>query len=478
MLVLPVLVSCGQAGDSGSSSSSPMKDILGSVTSQTGSQADMQGWVVILQDKNSNISRVAEVDAAGIFKLKSVPTNGTYTIAMTSPSYVMASVLSYPSTTPNTIRQYFKINSSIIPRLIYKGPIVTVENEQGITMQKDLATDEDADGIPDGSVSLSLTGRSFESLVDLDTDAFNLLPNNSVTDEGAFLLASGADIDIDGIPNVLDPDIDGDGISNIFDPDDDGDAILDVFDADSDGDLVADATEETTDVYFPEGLKWINVKFDMTPKDDGTYKTTLTFMTELRNEGRMPTTVQIRGAPSLLNAANVETIDADGNAATQAWDRRLFDDGMSEDGSAGDLKFGRKVVLDSGKVPTYHQVVFFQLVYGSGESAWAKEYAYTFPPLTPKAITPKYDSITGTISLSGNPFGDIQDFVWAAAVFSSDGQMVYSTPAIVGTSRSYKIPANVLEDGSTYTYKVTAQVLDRVPGYASYTIHSKVLDLE
>ena len=39
--------------------------LVGSITSQTGNQADMAGWVIVLLDKETDIARVAEISSAG-----------------------------------------------------------------------------------------------------------------------------------------------------------------------------------------------------------------------------------------------------------------------------------------------------------------------------------------------------------------------------------------------------------------------------
>lgn len=475
-----VVVACGNAGTSEKSASDlgPVANIRGSVASQSGNQSDMQGWVVALIEKDSEIARVAEVDSAGLYTLKGVSASRVYTIVLLSPTYIVSSVLSHPGIAANTVRQFFAITSATLPRLIHKGPIVTWQNESGIQVQKDAATDVNADGIPDGianviGIELALAG-------DGGADSDSEHPERGPIGFG--LLAapkSVTDFDKDGIKNILDPDIDADGLVNVFDPDDDGDGLLDIFDQDSDGDLIADSLQTDHDLFFPQGVEWVMVKFEMEPTGDGAFKSSLTFFTKLRDGGPMPTAVQIRGAPHLLADANVEAIAEDGAVVEQAWDRRLLDDGKSEDAAADDLLFGRKIILPADKVPTYHQSVFFQLAFGAGENQWFMEFPYTFAPVTPKAIKSTYEKFSGQVSLSGNPFGDIQDFLWTANIFDAEsGLKVYTTEGNTGTVRSVAIPANIFEEGKTYQYDVTAQVLDRVPGYVAYTIKSEAQDLD
>ena len=471
LLLWATTVACGNAGIAQKSSTAlgPVVAVRGSIASQSGNQSDMQGWVVALVEKGTEISRVAEVDSAGLFTFKGASPTKVYTIVLLSPTYIVSAVLSHPGLAVNTVRQYFTITSSTLPRLIHKGPIVTLQSELGIQIQKDSATDVNGDGIPDGIanvIGIELTAA--EDAVDASQRDFSLLAAPKST----------SDYDKDGIRNIVDPDIDGDGLANGFDSDDDGDAILDIFDQDSDGDVIADSLQTDNDLYFPEGVEWIMAKFEMTPEDKGTFRSTLTFFTKIRSDGPLPTAVQVRGAPHLLAGANVEAKDADGAIVEQAWDRLLLDDGQSEDGAGDDFLFARKIVLPAGKVPSFHQVAFFQLAFGTGDDQWFMEFPYTFAPVTPKAIKSTYEKFSGQINLSGNPFGDIQDFLWTASVFDAEtGLKIYTTEANFGSVRAVALPTNILEDGKKYTYDVTAQVLDRVPGFVAYTINSVMQDL-
>ncbi|MEZ4741272.1 MAG: hypothetical protein R3B45_02305 [Bdellovibrionota bacterium] len=464
------IISCGTAGDSGSTDSlGSGEQVVGSISSQSGSQAEMQGWVVVLLDKATEAARVAEVNSAGLFTFSYVDLDATYTLVLISPSYIVSSVLSIPGKNPNTVRQYFKIVGNTLPRLIHKGPIITLQNEIGVTVEKDLATDVNGDLIPDGIanvIGIELTNSS--SIVKPKTFSKFDLVNQTST----------ADFDNDGIKNVDDPDIDGDGLANVFDADDDGDQTYDVFDQDSDGDAIIDVGQQEHDLFFPVGVEWISVKFEMVPSSGGSFTSSLTFFTQLRKSDSMPKAVSIRGAPYLLSDALVNELSPDGEPVPTAWNRLLADDGKSEDSGEGDLLFAKKVILKGSKTPAFHQVVFFQLIYGSGDNIWTLEFPYTFAPLKPKGITTSYSKLSRTIKLSGNPFGDIQDFIWTASVFDPDNIKIYTSPPTTGTTRSIKIPENIFEDDLKYTYKVTAQVLDRVPGYVNYTIDSEEAALE
>ena len=68
--------------------------------------------------------------------------------------------------------------------------------------------------------------------------------------------------------------------------------------------------------------------------------------------------------------------------------------------------FGQRVLIADGKqAPRAHEVVFFQLVFGTEENPWYMEFPFVFPPLTPAAITAPYEATLGQVQLVGNPFG-------------------------------------------------------------------------
>jgi hypothetical protein len=460
LFLAAILISCGTAG-TGSGSSCGVcgadTDIKGSITSQFGSSAQMKGWVVVFIEKLTGISRVAEVDNAGLYSLRKVKSSVAQTIVLLSPDYIVQSVLSIPPKTQSpAIRQYFKINNSIIPQLIHKGPIIQFQEIVGISITNDLAADADSDSIPDGSPGEAA------SLVQIGDDM------------GSLNLIQYVDQDLDGTPNFKDTDIDGDGIANIVDSDDDGDKIRDVFDGDADGDLENDELTTKGDQFFLEGVDYIAVQYQKKPKTTGTgYDITLTFTTRVQDTVS-PIAVQIRGAPTLLNNALQQTTNSEDEAAETVWNRLLLDDGLSQDKQAKDRIFGAQVALADGLAPRHHEVLFFQLVFGSASNPWYLEYPFAFPDITPGTVTASYASKTVTLLSLGakGPFGDIDNFKWAVNLFDSEGVAQWSSEPTDGTTTSIVIPDNQLVSGNTYAYEVVAQVLAKVKGLPAYTIYS------
>ncbi len=442
-ILLWLMLSCGQPGDSKSKGDFVGTDIRGTITTQFGGQTEMAGWVLALLEKPTGISRVAEADNGGIYKFRQVDTSKTQTMVLLTPDYVTSAMMSAPGPVDKTIRQYFNIKGTSFPRLINRGTIFSFSEEKNIKFINDRADDSNADTIPDGM------------------DALSLADNNS----------SNVDTDLDGTVNRYDPDIDNDGVPNWFDPDDDKDSILDAFDFESNGDLINDSVQTVGDLFFDKGFEFIVAQIEISPEDADTNKNTMTFTAKVRDDAA-PLSVQIRGPGALLNDANIELEGDDGVITPYAWDRRLLDDGLSEDSAEGDRLFARKITLADGKKPSGHQTFFFQLAYGNTKDPYFIEYPFVFPDIDLEDITASYEKNTRTVQLTGEPFGDIEDFVWSVNLYNSSDVKVWTSVAITGTTKFFQIPENVFQSGETYKVSVTAQSLDRVPGYATFIVHS------
>ena len=431
-------------GGASASFSGNQKNVSGTITSQSGTPAQMKGWIMALMERDLGFGRVSEVDASGILKWGNLNLDASHTAVLLSPDFLIQAVVALPSTKVNTVKQYFTVAGAVIPQLVQKGSSLSFQTTNGITIQDYYATDTDADGNPDGvgSLGLSLTGDSLD-LASVDTDK-------------------------DGMSNDSDTDLDGDGVLNVFDGDDDGDGVLDVFDTDANGNGVADNVETVNDAYFALGIEYFAVRHEKTATG-----TTLQFAAKVR-DGVKPIDLKIRSAKSLT--ASATTIATDGTSA--AWDGTLIDDGTGYDGSSGDLLYGRKILLASGKAPRVNQVVFLQMTIGTGEAAFTVEYPWTFPSLTLAAITSTYVTTTRVVTLEGNPFGvDNQSFFWSISLTNASGVKVYESSAVSGGTRTLTIPSNVLESGVTYTYEAVAQSLEKVPGIPSISVRSAAVTI-
>jgi hypothetical protein len=431
---------CGLCGDMG--------DVYGAISNKSGSQTAMKGYAIASIERDTGIARVADINEAGLFTLRNVRSDQAQTLALFSSTYLLQAVLSMPGTAPNNIKQFIMMSSASLPQLVNNGPTITFQSLAGITVTKDLASDAYGDGAPDGAAHIQGLGLT---------------------------QAPPQDSDLDGIYNDKDPDIDGDGVVNWLDPDDDGDKTRDAFDPDANSDLSADNQpgETDTDLYFKEGVEYISVQYEQTPQDDGTTTTTLKFLTKVR-DNVTPRTVQVRGAPSLLNTATFSAKDpTSGAMIDQPWTRLLDDDGVSDDGNPGDRVFAKRVKLPDGQAPSSYQAVFFQLGFGTDAEPWFIEYPYLFPDVKPSAISAIYDTLTRTVQLQGTPFGaTVQDFVWIINLYDDAGQIVWNSQAVQGSTREFAIPENQIEAGKTYKFEVVAQSLDKIPGHPSYVTHT------
>lgn len=459
LVLLAIINACGRPGegdkDEKAGFDGDTSDVLGAITSQSGGQSDMQGWILVLMDRDTGLARVAEVDGAGLYRLKKVPVGSVYTLVLLSPDFIVTSVLSMPSPVQNTIRQFFQLKASTMPRIINQGDIIIFENVDKIAPTKDLAADADGDMIPDGSAGFGLTAGGMPQ----------------------FALG---DLDGDGTTDNLDADIDGDGVINRFDPDDDGDGVLDVVDLDSDGNLNADSQEQLTDVYYKQGVEWVAITYEKMPLTGTTDKTTLTFTTKLNAGFEPPISVNVRGSNSLLNSATVEYIDEEtGEESSQAFiDRALFDDGLNEDGSPDDLVFARKITLGKGVKPRPNQAFFVQLAYGSTGDPWFVEFPYTLPNIKTKAIAARFDKSTKTVNLVGNPFNALQEYLWTVKIYNAEGLLVDTSTPILGSQSKTQVVKEHLVEAGDHTFRVVAQLLDRVPGYASFKVNTPLTPLK
>lgn len=418
------------------------QDVTGSITSQNGSQAQMQGWAVVIMERDNSTGRVSEADAGGNFKFSKASLSAVQTAILLSPDYLIQSVLSVPSPTVNTIRQYFTLSKNSLPRIVQKGSIINFQSLDSISVQSDLASDADGDGIPDGMASLALTSEN-------QVKGFNL---------------ASVDTDRDGLVNDLDHDIDGDGLPNVVDSDDNGDGTFDTIDLDANSNTIPDSQERLSDQHFAVGVEYVAVQNILSSSG-----TSLRFVTKVR-DGLKASSLKIRGAKSLLENSTVLKTDSTSGGT---WDLSLADDGENDDAAASDSIYGRTVNLATGKSPRSNQMVFFQLTIGDGSEAFTAEFPYAFPPLTPAIPTTTYDSSTRTVSLAGDPLGSgVTGFVWIVTVKDSSGNTVYASPATVGATRTFVLPANIMESGQTYTYCATAQTLDKVSGYPAIVVRS------
>jgi hypothetical protein len=97
----------------------------------------------------------------------------------------------------------------------------------------------------------------------------------------------------------------------------------------------------------------------------------------------------------------------------------------------------------------------------------------------PAPINAAYDKSTKRVMLLGNPFGEIQDYVWQIYVWdATSGASVWNSRAIPGGTKQFNIKDQFIDSEGTYKFSVIAQSLDKIPSYPSYAIHSKKYDLK
>ncbi|MGE0174518.1 MAG: hypothetical protein AB7T49_17110 [Oligoflexales bacterium] len=436
--------------DSGGGAARSTREIQGSVKSASGSQIEMASWALAFVERDSGIAKVVDIDLGGNYSLDGVAINRPLTILLLDPQYRFQAGLSLPGETSGLVRQFFTSTSTILPALVHNGPTISFADTAGITVEDDVAADEDADGIPDGLESSTLGFRLAEEETGIDTDG-------------------------DGLYNTKDIDIDGDGLINIVDHDDDSDDEIDIFDEDANGDEIADLLQTNSELYYNEFAEYFSVQVNQESGDGGVLTTTLSFASKISGS-KDPLSVSVKGPSWLFEDSQSVTVDpSTGDTTDDTWDFALLDDGLSEDGSAGDKVYARKVKLGADLTPKTSQMVFLQLENADGTLV---EFPFTFPKITTGAVTAAYAAATRVLTLSGTPFVGVSSYLWTAHVFDSAGIKVFSTEPILGETKTYTLPSAIFEDGETYTATIVATSLSRIPGVPSWMIRSQAVPLQ
>ena len=439
--------------------------ITGSISNYSGTQGDMEGWVVLLIDVDTGIARSGTINSQGQYSFKGVYSGLTYTLALLSPSLVLRAVLSQP--VEGGLKMYFKLNGqSSIPLLIHNGPGLYWQDYDEIKLMGATFPDSDSDGVPEEvlksltSVDLSLTNKTGN-----DDKAFDLTMTST---------RSSRDIDGDGLINILDHNIDGDSSSV--------GTLFNEFDSDSNGDASNDILQKATGAYFSRGVDWAVVNYHIIPSSSSGSNRSIFFGIKIKSENLANVkSVSIKRLPSLPVLEEATILSASGEASDEAWNGKLLDNGKNDDGASEDGLYGRSVSLKSGSVPLSNQVIIFEVKY----SSWTQEFIYVFPPITPVEPEPTYSSLDRSVIFNGEttpPFGAQLSFQWIVKVYNVDSEdnstIVYSSQALAGTAALFILPDNIIETDKTYTYKVIAQTQEKVPGYSVFNSHSELMDIE
>jgi len=472
---------CGRAGSSSSSGDGAAYSIRGSITGPSGSQGDMAGFVIVAIERDTGISRTSEIDAGGLFELKNLVAGRPITLVLLTANMRLKSVLSMPANFPNRVRQFFLPQTTFLPRLIMRDRIIQFEHVQGIDIMPNYSIDDTGDGVPNGVAEANLSlhqhfeSRNWYNLTDNDYDdehydlhepGMRLNPN----------AGAARDQDGDGIPNIHDPDIDGDGLVNWIDPDADGNGIFNAFDIDANGDFLNDAVNaQELFQHFPEGVEFIAPQVIKSPKMSGEIEFHMIITAKVRN-GFQPRQVRILGPASLFNGSVVIDEDDQGNKVPIAFDFTLLDDGRSNDAAPGDGIYARKVILPANRQPRGYQMIFVQLVFGSGHNQWTMDFPYLFPPITYGSMNLVYNSNTKLVTRGASkPFGNIQDYHWQVVVYrSSDNQAQWTSKELEASDTQVQLDAQEIfvDPEETYTAVAIAYSLDKVPGYRNFVIRS------
>jgi len=414
-------------------------NINGSMTGQDGRQKSMAGWFITFINQKTGISRVAEIDNNGNYRVQHLDKKQNYTIALLSPEFIFSAVLVIPSDHEDRAYQYFKFTQTKSPYfLTHKGSTLLFRSEKNIEVDKKSSIPL-VNGIPEGMQPHYLG-------LQLNLNADDIKENN--------------DIDEDGILNQDDKDLDGDGIINTLDIDDDGDQLLDIFDKDSNGNGKNDENESNLDLFFSQGLEWIFAQITLEVSIESQLpKYKLSFFTKIAANSSAKK-ISIRGPQDLLTNLSSKT----------PWDRHLLDDGQHDDGAKNDGYYGFTIPLNA--LPSYYQVVFFQLHFGSPPNTWMMEFPYIFSPIQSLSslTTFNYNDTGRIITRSGQPFGAEHDYHWFVSTRDQQGKSIYTTPPILSNTNTQTLPEYILNPKITYQFILTYGLVNRLRGYSSHLI--------
>ncbi len=450
LFALMMLVACSssKSSSSGGAATSPAGNtIKGSIKSVTGSQSEMNQWIVALVERDSGIAHSGVVNAVGNYTIQGVDTTVPYTMILLDPQYRFSAILTYVGINAGKVRQYFSITEDRLPTLVHNGPIINFTDFSSVDWENNEAADSNDNLIPDAL-------------------------------EASAKLATTVDSDSDGLVNDADGDIDGDGLPNCFDSDDDGDGIPDSFDTDANGDGVADLSQDVGDQYFPRIVKYIAVQLVQEVQGDGSLASTLMLTTQMQ-EDEKATAVQVKGSSVLFtDAESVQFDPTSGAESLAAWDQTLADDGNNEDGEKDDGIFARRVQLVSGVVPKANQVFFVEVTQGTGDTRLLNEFPFTFPSMTTGVISGTFTAATRLVKLTGTPFGSVTTFHWSVHVYDASGIKVFASEPIEGSLSTYTLPSGAIDEGETYTARIVATAIDRIPSFPSWVIRSASFKLQ
>ena len=498
LFLIGLLLGCGQtASDEASENGGvgSLANVSGSIRGLSGNASEMAGWVVVFSERDSGISRVAEVGPIGTYAINGLAIDKAQTLLLLDLNYRISSVIAAPSENATQLKQYFKVSSPLMPMLVQKGPTVVFADPKGIAFEKDTCLDANNDGIPDGLSSAPFVtklvnqGNNTRKLASADREDYGDASYSMQQDAAEYEQSSNGsdayfmatklaiDTDNDGIKNGEgDPDIDGDGLMNHFDSDINGNGILNIFDPDANGDGVIDTTQNNSELNYNSGLEYGFVQVVQQVKSSS-LATQLVFTAKVRPE-MTDATISVRGPSSLFDGAQSQAINPEtGSVSAAVWDRTLQDDGLNQDGVAKDQIYARSVVLADGKSLKSNQVVFIDITKKIGQVPVSMSFPYTFPALTTAPIGASYNSNSRIFTRTGTPYVGNTEYRWSVHVFNASGNKVFSSEPILGTVSTYTLPSNLLESGVKHTAVIYAEALDRVSTYASWVIKSESISL-
>jgi hypothetical protein len=93
-------------------------------------------------------------------------------------------------------------------------------------------------------------------------------------------------------------------------------------------------------------------------------------------------------------------------------------------------------------------------------------------------ITGTYTVADKKVKLAGSPFGTVVDYQWSVHIYDAAGIKVFASEPISGTNDTYTLPSGATDGGGTYTARIIATAIDRIPSFPSWVMRSASFNLQ
>ena len=472
-LVLFLSISCGpSSSEENAASGSALEDttpvgppkivdkISSVINTSYGGASMLKGWHLLLFNQRDGYGHLTPVKENGLIEFQKVDINSDYTLVLLTSELQLASILVINKPNDQSLYTSFTGFETTLPYLVYNGPTMTFGQAAEIRIKNQTATDENKNNVPDGVDS------QWQLVDSSKTNPLTKAESPPQTEVTGAPIAATAGVR----PKE---DLDSDGIINRLDRDDDGDTLPDVLDADSNGTNVVDLLETTHDQFFNNTVEFSTIGIEYVPetKEGAVQYLSLIWLVRVNPQADI-VRIQVTVPPSIKSAALLT--DAEGNDV--AWNGEIFDDGLHEDLNAQDKVYAVKVKIPAANPPLRYQSYFISITERIEEQEVTRDYPGSFPDIPVGKINLVVSG--GLVKITGSPLGEGVQFNWSALILDREDNLLFITPSQTSQEMTYSLPVASLPARADLKLKVIVSSPQRISGYPTYRIHSKVVALD